>query len=611
MSPSSVERVWQTPELAFAILRNLERERVDLIQLSLVSKSFRQLALKALVRNLTIQLTKVASMADMFEHNAELVNEIRHVRLVDDEVYSTNRWRGSYLPPSPEKVVVHVGPLHPLDSFPIKKWFNAVKLLNLIFPRDGIFTPMLDLSFGIGHIGSLKVVLTSSGRALAAIVALRVIVDQHNSFAQDNIWNDLTAVAQWDAVVGFVRDVRDDQTTRSGSPSLAVFHIEDRTSTGEGRATLRDFTWKHLGVACRPVLEDLRLHLSQRDTTGDSGFLDVFGGDVSNERWDRLRSIALSMKEAKKPFQDSLGGFFERHQGLIDIEVACEYHGDYEFERLLRQTFPFLEVLSVGYVLGTHLESFLRRHEGLRELRVRRVARKLPALPRLQSLRILRAPLALVQALFVSGSQPAQIELADEIGSNDIATFLDWVTPGSPQARAVTCLSFVCRQETPVLDEFIPRIGALLSAARFPELGELVITNDWSDDQYPVFERRSAHYLRLLLTALQSAAKLRALHVKEAGLEPINLKDLPNGFEHKMPPSLEYVSWTSIMQNRNEYFRILRHDQDRPQRGRLQELPSTFALQSIGPGLWQAPGLRRTDDTLFDHTLSPPQLKPW
>jgi len=86
--------VWQMPELALSIMKNLERERLDLIQLSLVSKSMRNLALRALVRNLDIPLSKIAKVGYLLEQNADLAAEIQHVRLWDDEAHRINRWRG-------------------------------------------------------------------------------------------------------------------------------------------------------------------------------------------------------------------------------------------------------------------------------------------------------------------------------------------------------------------------------------------------------------------------------------------------------------------------------------------------------------------------------------
>ncbi|KAL9931252.1 hypothetical protein V8E36_009859 [Tilletia maclaganii] len=83
----------------------------------------------------------------------------------------------------------------------------------------------------------------------------------------------------------------------------------------------------------------------------------------------------------------------------------------------------------------------------------------------------------------------------------------------------------------------------------------------------------------------EASKKLRALHISEASLEPLNLDDLSEPIQQRMPPSLEYISWTSIAQNRRQYYRVLREvDPDLVlEYPRLQALPSSFALQSLGP----------------------------
>ncbi|KAL9931251.1 hypothetical protein V8E36_009858 [Tilletia maclaganii] len=553
---SAVNRVWQMPELALSIMKNLERERLDLIQLSLVSKSMRNLALRALVRNLDIPLSKIAKVGYLLEQNADLAAEIQHVRLWDDEAHRINRIRDTL--------------------------------------------PTLDLSFGIANVGSLKLVLANSEHALAAIVALRVVVDYAGLNNSDSTqaspsetWQNLAGVSQWDAVRTLAQEIRDRQQGHGGSTQLSVFHIEDCCLGCEGRHSLRPFIWKSLVDALDSGLTTLRLQLSQNDLDGSSGLKDAIDQDANKKQWGQLRKVAIILPAAivrgqNHRLQDLLRGFFERQVGLVDIELCGDQEGDVDVQQLFQQTFPDLRAFSVQKISSSIDVSFLERHSDLQELR-------------------------LVQALIASGSRPTQIELTDTYDRPEPYEFLEWITPDSPEAKAITCLSFEWRWEISVLRDLIPRLGFLVSSSRLPALCELVIIEDDPEavndpDSQP--DPPPGYCLGQLLSALLPALNLRAVHIKVAVGRSLTIPE-DTDILRRLPPLLEYISWHSSSENRTQYFRVVRASRLKEEYGILEELPSSFALHSVGPGLWDAPGLRRRDDTLFDHTVTPPRLKPW
>jgi len=185
---SAVERVFQIPELVFAITENLKRERIDLVTLSLVSRFWRSMARKALLRDLDIPLTNWFKIDNFIIRNPKLVADIRHIRLWDDNLHATSRWRGAWrptaalvrLPPPPPQQRAH-----PLDSVPSSKWYGLEGALGSLFPKDSKEHPTLDVSIGIANIGSFKVLLARTPRALSAIVSLRIVIDHPKTSSTD------------------------------------------------------------------------------------------------------------------------------------------------------------------------------------------------------------------------------------------------------------------------------------------------------------------------------------------------------------------------------------------------------------------------------------------
>ncbi|KAL9931266.1 hypothetical protein V8E36_009873 [Tilletia maclaganii] len=621
---SAVERVFQIPELVFAITENLKRERIDLVTLSLVSRFWRSMARKALLRDLDIPLTNWFKIDNFIIRNPKLVADIRHIRLWDDNLHATSRWRGAWrptaalvrLPPPPPQQRAH-----PLDSVPSSKWYGLEGALGSLFPKDSKEHPTLDVSIGIANIGSFKVLLARTPRALSAIVSLRIVIDHPKTsstdLSQSDSWADLTGIAQWDAIRGLLRDINDAQRRRPSSPKLKLFHIEDSTKARVGRHSLQEFYWAGLAAELHPTIESLRLHLSLRDTAGATGLLDASLGGPLALTWPHLRSVALIMPSstpsANPQLQDAIISFLKNQPLLEDIEI-CAGHKD-EFQGLYQHTFPKLRSLATTALSPAIIGPFLSRHTDLQELRVSELYNDpsdwsdLPAMP---NLCIVRAPLQLVRHLHNAGSRPSQIELSDSDTDADPDTFIEQVQQGSPEAQAISCLSLSWASRLSLMHTLVTTLGHLLSAERFPALRELVLINAAPEEKdYPVFPGRSTHYLELLLHALVTSSRLQALHVREASLEPLSLDSALYDREFSIPPRLEYISWTSIMHNRTQYFRIIRDRPSKARFGKLQALHASFALHSLGPGVWEAPGLRRRDDTLFNHTATPPQLKPW
>jgi len=623
--PSTVARVWAVPEIVLSIMQHLRRERVDLLQLSLTSKNIRRLALTVLVRELDLVLSRARKVGDLLQYNSELLAEIKHVRLWDDEVHYEHRWRGPMSPASSLAFQISrqhedVDLLHPLDPVISSKWYAAQKVLSMIFSRTTDTPPTVDISFGIGNIGSFKLALARSGCALAAVVGLRVVVDfveeEQMSGPTSGFWRGLTGLAQWDALRGLVQDIAVAQRSAGAARTrLQLFHIEDCSTERTGRHSMQDFIWKSLAAELSPMLQSLRLHLSEADLDGGTGFVNNAGADFFRQEWPNLRRLALIIlsffHDPDAPIEASVSSFFQRHPLLEDIEI----HGTPVLSNLVFQsTFPNLRALSVSRVRSSVAFPFLNNHTHLAEFRVRHPLvqdETTPLLP-LPHLRVVRAPIEFIQSLNAAGTFPAEIDLAEILLEHESYDLPSWFPPGSPQAEAITCLSlkwsFGYYWNPDGLEEVIPSLGFLLSTEHFPALCELVVICDGSAGEGGVHvDHEPMCNIRQALVALSPAHKLRALHLKKGFACELDKEDLPER-PITVPPALEYISWHSFMENKTTYIRVIR-DGPHKNRGRLEMLDSSFGLRSSGPGLWDVPGLRRRDDTLLNHSVSPPQFK--
>ncbi|KAL9931253.1 hypothetical protein V8E36_009860 [Tilletia maclaganii] len=508
---SAVERMFQVPELVFAIMEYLRRGRIDLVALSLVSKSMRNMALKALVRDLDLPLSNWSKVAYMLKRNAGLVAAVQHVRLWDDEAHSNDRWRGSHKPTEPWRRSSQPSPAqsaHPLDTVPSTKWHGSETLLGSIFSKRRKDMPTLDLSFGSANVGSLKLALAKSGGALAAVVSVRVIVSEpvtpRTGEAQGGTWTNLTGTAQWDAIRGLVRNITDAQQSRASSLALKLFYIEDCSEERTGRHFLQDFSWAGLVAAFRPTVEYLRLHLSEDDIAGSTGLLDTSHGGPLTTTWPRLRQVSLILPkypQAPDPrFRDAIVNFLCNNPSLETVELNGDKDDDNS--RLLEHTFPNLQSLSVTTVSPDLIGPFLARHAHLRELRVRYIRddeERLSIHSPLPALHTLRGHEVLVVAVRGPGSSPSRIEF-DDRRDEDALTLLEWLESDWPERKAITCLSVEWTHQIAILEQAITRCGYLLASERLPLLCELILINtEYMENDYPAFPHRSAHYLKLLL----------------------------------------------------------------------------------------------------------------
>ncbi|KAL9931762.1 hypothetical protein V8E36_009312 [Tilletia maclaganii] len=373
--PSAIARVWAMPEIVIAIMQDLKRERVDLLRLSLTSKFLRRLAVTMLVRDLDVPLSKAGKIAYLLERRSDLVTEIKHIRVWDEESHYQHRWRGDLRPePIISKQIRaeydHPPEAHPLDQQTSSKWHAAQKLLHLVFSSADRQLPTLDLSFGIGTVGSFKLALARSGFALWSIVGLRVLVDYFDaeqlSAEPSSVWKGLTGLAQWDAVKGLVQDITAAQRDSPAPKLLQVFHIEDCSQAVEGRHSMQSFVWNGLAAELCSTLRSLRLHLSVADLKGYTGFVnDSHGGPLARD-WPQLRHITFILprwtEAPLQPFIVSLSGFFQHHSLLEDIEIF----GDADFsEPVFTADFPELRALSIASTSFALLAPFLSRHANL------------------------------------------------------------------------------------------------------------------------------------------------------------------------------------------------------------------------------------------------------
>ncbi|KAK0567453.1 hypothetical protein OC844_000251 [Tilletia horrida] len=180
----SVDRCFQMPELFLAVLAFLPPDIVDLLALSGVSKRTRSIALPLLVRHASIPLSRIASAALCFERNSGLSLHVRCLRLWDDIAHRHFRYvEGDIAPTLPLPTAETYSPLWPH----LHRFFALLAEGGL----ESVVHLRIDLSWGLGNLFALREALTGSSASLAErVTALRIIVDQPKSEADEGGWAD-------------------------------------------------------------------------------------------------------------------------------------------------------------------------------------------------------------------------------------------------------------------------------------------------------------------------------------------------------------------------------------------------------------------------------------
>ncbi|KAL9931250.1 hypothetical protein V8E36_009857 [Tilletia maclaganii] len=429
------------------------------------------------------------------------MRSIRHIRLWDDTIRPKYRWRGpypQYTEPKEQKEADNRHVCHPLDLTLSGKWYEAETLLAMIFGPSSGTHPTLDLSIGIANIGSCQLTFIKCGRALSAIHSLRVLVDYSADMNSESRRVEHLEFAQWGALKGLIRDINSAKQVYASSAHLQLFYIEDCGIEFNARHRMPPWIWQGLLNELRPTVRALRLHFSSENVRKAIDLSDPATGGPLTGTWPQLRQLTIVspryIGDFTSDFHELAVSFLRRHPLLDDLDFCEEtWSHPEQLRSFFRQTFSDIQSLSVTTIPMPIAVDVLGRHANLRELRVRDVyitEEDADGMPLLPNLRVLRAPCSLIKALITAGSRPTQLETTGEEDVYEVLDLLQWFSPGSSAAQAITCLSIQWRFVGALLQKLVPRLGHLVSSLRFPALCELVISSIDVEgfDEYPTFD---------------------------------------------------------------------------------------------------------------------------
>ncbi|KAK0530974.1 hypothetical protein OC842_003763 [Tilletia horrida] len=155
--PPSPSHALQVSEILNHTFAHLAREQVDLVELSLVSKQFRSVALPLLVRDLDVALSRVPDFVKLFEANQHL----RQYNLKIEKKYRSSRSSNATRENHDNA-----------DS----RWYPVEDLMRVLSNQLTRKVPPLDVTFGIRSMFALHTWIENHP-PIRPTTAFRVIAD--------------------------------------------------------------------------------------------------------------------------------------------------------------------------------------------------------------------------------------------------------------------------------------------------------------------------------------------------------------------------------------------------------------------------------------------------
>ncbi|CAD6911303.1 unnamed protein product, partial [Tilletia caries] len=493
-------RVMHIPELFALIATYLEREMVDLVALSTVSKHIRRLTLPHMVRYLDIRIQRSDQICRFFEANPgpALIEKIEFVRIREDDVYDKFRYR-SHSRRSRQ----------PVPPFPIYwKWGEVGSLLSLIEKRSKTPLPRIDISVAASDIAFMKSNLERTPNLMSRICALRMIVDidATDSFVYASEAEMMAAVTNafgmsWDTFPSLIQSI--------SSPNLVVFEFDNtvhRPFPSSAYAAVA-------GIAPpREIWSDIVQHLAKHVRELSVGFclfdIDHAGyTEVMLASWPRLRSarIKFAGSHDSAEWVEILSFLTVHGARLEDLAIENNQNGPVGFNH----TFRRLQSISLSRDVfkcyrdadrASRQAAFAERHShSIREWSLSgntlADARTLLDQPSRASLlgqiRVLRASKEVAEHYIRAGARPRHLQL-DAAKDLDSLQLWRWLNSKGLRkaAEAITCLDIEVSSES--LADLNLQLGHVFSSDHFPNLQELILCSTCEVPQVPAITPAAA-----------------------------------------------------------------------------------------------------------------------
>ncbi|KAE8226009.1 hypothetical protein CF326_g7774 [Tilletia indica] len=608
---SSMARVCRTAEVLALIFANLKRDRVDLIEASLVSKHFRAVAAPLLLREMSIALSRVSQVVEVFRHRRSrgLLQHVKFLRIWDDYAHThfrheehsppsrlpTESWRTRY-----DRKRGYRPERDKFDPRWSRQVFDFFDILTMSRTQP---LPLLDLSLGALGSLALRFVFHEIPDFAERVAALRVLSDRLDdaSDQEDSRWNN-SDMDEWGSLELLLQTITAAQS-RASSSALKIFSLESYDSRSLDHRHIPRSTWQIFQRVLPSHIEELCLFLAGHDREHKTYV------PLLQSKWPHLRRFRLKIADV----------FFEWAGLLESVEVFLEHHplleeiyieAPNEVPSLaLTQTFPTLKRAVVHSSDLDTIGRFLIRHPQLVEFGLDNIVTEQNAgatqrlvdladqLPRLRSFRgdVMHSEGFIFSHMPISHFQFLPEELLAHVQLHQ-----HWNSGAGPRtSEQVTCISIRLFQEP--MGDIVAQLGHFFHSTTYPNLTEVVICSTF-DEVGDTGEKaaESVTRLRQVLLALQSAKKLRAIHVEYVEAHPLPSAVEVDGEICSHPPALEYIAWHAPRYNSTQYYRV--HE------GFITSVPASSRLRVDDSGVWnQSSDLERAK-VLLDHSVFPPRL---
>ncbi|KAE8218635.1 hypothetical protein CF319_g7528 [Tilletia indica] len=605
---SSMTRVCRTAEVLALILANLKRDRVDLIEASLVSKHFRAVAAPLLFHEMSIALSKVPQVVEVFRHRRSrgLLQHVKFLRIWDDYAHTHFRFEEHSNPILSDTESWRFG--YPLDYRPERDKFDP-RWSRQVCEFFDIFTisrtqplPLLDLSLGALSSLALHSVFNEVPEFAERVTALRVLSDGFDRAVDydGSPWKN-TNMDEWESLGLLIQTITAAQS-RASSSALKTFSLESYDLRSLDRRHIPHSTWQIFQRVLPSHIEELCLFLAGRDREHKT-YLPLL-----QAKWPQLRRFWLKTTKPDLEWDgwlESVEGFLEHHPLLEEIYIEAPNNVS---SLALTQTFSILKRAIVKSSDFDTIGRFLIRHPKLVEFGLNNIVEQGPGatrclvdladqLPRLQSFR----GEALQSEGFIYSHLPiSHFQFMPERLLAHLKFQQRWSSDAGPgTSDRVTCINIKVDEES--MGDIVAQLGHFCHSTTYPNLTEVVICSTFDEvGEAEETATKSISRLRQVLLALDSAKKLRALHVEYTQAHPLPLDVEVDGEIFSHPPALEYISWHAPEYNSTQYYRVHNYC--------MRSLPASSRLRVDERGVWnQSSDLERAK-VLLDHSVFPPRL---
>ncbi|CAD6929610.1 unnamed protein product [Tilletia controversa] len=616
---TATQRFFNLPELVNILCACCSTERVDLLTLASVSRSFRAIALPHWARYLDLALSTADSKLNFFIAQPALLPHIRFLRIRNDITERQHEF--GFNPHTPSRRAASRSKPH---------WNEMTLLLAMIAAQSSSLhrPPAIDITVGITQVGALENALRPFPRLHQRIVALRILPDVNTDVMADQEQQEYEESWQenWTSLARFIQRIYaqsrspsqqshdGDSSNPSGSAlGLRVFHfghtdLEAEDYDWSPPAVPLEF-WEEFSAATTSSLRDLSLTLARSDLPEDI-FPLLAHSHLSN----------FVLKRSASGTIDSLEDFLDQNQSTLeDLHLNI---GDPAEPLSFRQDFPklkYCQIWSEEYVSrSTQLEvriNFAQRHPQLKGTAHRVISSDVPSFPRgiYPNLRVLGSIDMAFEEHALQGGRLSHLRTA--LNLEELATH-SWLARNPDAAKAITCLELFYRRDT-LAEDLQPHFRSAFSSDFLPNLTELSIgyvnsggTSIFDSSEVRVFgDPLPERQLVRIFADLCPATSLRVLHLSDSCAVPFqDTGDLLANVPHaRFPSSLEYFSWFIPGLNETHYYRFVPSSEeqgtqpDEGKRGRLQRISSMFRTRITREGVWDRPFDVERRKVIYDH----------